>query len=106
MNDVLERLAQVIEERKNASPDSSYVASLHAKGPDAVLKKIGEEATELVIAGKAGDAEQVVHETADVWFHTLILLSAQGLGPGAVLRELERRFGLSGLEEKARRPGS
>ncbi len=105
MNDVLERLARVIEERKGASPDSSYVASLHAKGLDAVLKKIGEEATELVIAGKGGDAEQVVHETADLWFHTLVLLAAQGLGPEAVLRELERRFGLSGLEEKARRPG-
>ena len=104
MNDVLERLARVIEERKGASPDSSYVASLHAKGLDAVLKKIGEEATELVIAGKGGDAEQVVHETADLWFHTLVLLAAQGLGPEAVLRELERRFGLSGLEEKARRP--
>lgn len=104
MSDVLERLARVIEERKNASPDSSYVASLHAKGIDAVLKKIGEEATELVIAGKGGDAEQVVHETADLWFHTLVLLAAQGLGPEAVLRELERRFGLSGLEEKARRP--
>ena len=103
MSDVLERLARVIEERKNASPDSSYVASLHAKGIDAVLKKIGEEATELVIAGKGGDAEQVVHETADLWFHTLVLLAAQGLGPEAVLRELERRFGLSGLEEKARR---
>lgn len=103
MSDVLERLAQVIEERKNASPDSSYVASLHAKGLDAVLKKIGEEATELVIAGKSGDVEQVVHETADLWFHTLVLLAAQGLGPEAVLRELERRFGLSGLEEKARR---
>ena len=104
MNDVLERLARVIEERKGASPDSSYVASLHAKGIDAVLKKIGEEATELVLAGKGGDAEQVVHETADLWFHTLVLLAAQGLGPEAVLRELERRFGLSGLEEKARRP--
>ncbi|MDA1106939.1 MAG: phosphoribosyl-ATP diphosphatase [Proteobacteria bacterium] len=104
MSDVLERLARVIEERKNASPDSSYVASLHAKGLDAVLKKIGEEATELVLAGKGGDAEQVVHETADLWFHTLVLLAAQGLGPEAVLRELERRFGLSGLEEKARRP--
>ena len=86
MSDVLERLARVIEERKNASPDSSYVASLHAKGIDAVLKKIGEEATELVIAGKGGDAEQVVHETADLWFHTLVLLAAQGLGPEAVLR--------------------
>lgn len=105
MSDVLERLARVIEERKTASPDSSYVASLHAKGLDAVLKKIGEEATELVIAGKSGGAEQVVHETADLWFHTLVLLAAQGLGPEAVLRELERRFGLSGLEEKARRPG-
>ena len=104
MSNVLERLARVIEERKNASPDSSYVANLHAKGIDAVLKKIGEEATELVIAGKGGDAEQVVHETADLWFHTLVLLAAQGLGPEAVLRELERRFGLSGLEEKARRP--
>ncbi|MBT2970039.1 MAG: phosphoribosyl-ATP diphosphatase [gamma proteobacterium symbiont of Ctena orbiculata] len=103
MSDVLQQLTQVLEQRKQADPDSSYVAKLYAKGLDAILKKIGEEATETVMAAKDGDAEKVVYETADLWFHTLVLLAHQGLGPEHVLRELERRFGLSGLEEKARR---
>ncbi|MEW8508702.1 MAG: phosphoribosyl-ATP diphosphatase [Candidatus Thiodiazotropha sp.] len=103
MSDVLQQLAKVLEERKQADPDSSYVAKLYAKGLDAILKKIGEEATETVMAAKDGEAEKVVYETADLWFHTLVLLAHQGLGPEHVLRELERRFGLSGLEEKAQR---
>lgn len=102
--DILDQLAAVLEQRKSQSPDSSYVAKLYAKGLDAILKKIGEEATELVMAAKDGDPHQIVYETADVWFHSLVLLAQQGLGPGDVLKELERRFGLSGLEEKARRP--
>ena len=103
MSDVLQQLAQVLEERKGASADSSYVAGLYAKGLDAILKKIGEEATETVMAAKDGNAEQIVYETADLWFHTLVLLAQQGLGPQQVLDELQRRFGLSGLEEKANR---
>ena len=103
MSDVLQQLAQVLEERKKADPDSSYVAKLYARGLDAILKKIGEEATETVMAGKDGDVDKIVYETADLWFHTLVLLAHKGLGPADVLAELERRFGLSGLEEKAQR---
>ncbi|NKN34096.1 phosphoribosyl-ATP diphosphatase [Marichromatium bheemlicum] len=105
MNDVLDRLSEVLEARKAADPDSSYVAKLHAKGLDAILKKVGEEATETVMAAKDGVPEKVVYEVADLWFHTLVLLSHQGLGPNQVLAELERRFGLSGLAEKAARKG-
>ncbi len=101
--DILERLAQVLEERKSADADSSYVASLYAKGLDTILKKVGEEATETVIAAKGGDDGQLVYETADLWFHTLVLLAHRGLGPEDVLAELARRFGLSGIEEKAAR---
>lgn len=101
--DVLQQLADVLEARKGASPDSSYVAGLYDKGLDAILKKIGEEATETVMAAKDGDAEKIVYETADLWFHTLVLLAQQGLNPQQVLDELTRRFGLSGLEEKASR---
>jgi phosphoribosyl-ATP pyrophosphohydrolase len=100
---VLRQLAEVLEQRKQAAPDSSYVASLYAKGLDSILKKIGEEATETVIAAKDGDADQLVYEMADLWFHSLVLLAHQGLGPESVLKELERRFGLSGLDEKAAR---
>lgn len=103
MSDLLQQLAQVLEQRKTADPNESYVANLYAKGLDTILKKIGEEATETVIAAKNGDAEQVIYETADLWFHSLVLLAHQGLGPELVLKELDRRFGLSGLEEKARR---
>jgi phosphoribosyl-ATP pyrophosphohydrolase len=103
MTDVLPRLAQVLEDRKQADPDSSYVAKLYAKGLDAILKKIGEEATETVMAAKDGVPERIVSEVADLWFHSLVLLAQQGLGPEQVLAELDRRFGLSGLEEKARR---
>jgi phosphoribosyl-ATP pyrophosphohydrolase len=103
MTDTLNKLAEVLEERKQADPDSSYVAKLYSKGLDAILKKIGEEATETVMAAKDGKPEKIVYETADLWFHTMVLLSHQGLSPQDVLGELERRFGLSGLEEKASR---
>jgi phosphoribosyl-ATP pyrophosphohydrolase len=103
MNDILERLAAVLQERKQADPDSSYVAGLYARGLNAILKKVGEEATETVMAAKEGRPEEIIHEVADLWFHTLVLLSQQGLGPDRVLAELDRRFGLSGLEEKAGR---
>lgn len=103
MNDILERLSRTLEERKQADPDSSYVAKLYAKGLDTILKKIGEEAAETLMAAKDGGPDKIVHEVADLWFHTLVLLAQQGLGPDAVLAELDRRFGLSGLQEKARR---
>ena len=105
MSDTLEKLAEVLEQRKQADPDSSYVAKLYSKGLDAILKKIGEEATETVMAAKDGVPEKIVYETADLWFHSMVLLSQQGLKPQDVLAELERRFGLSGLEEKASRKG-
>lgn len=103
MSEILSRLAETLEERKNADPASSYVARLYAKGLDAILKKIGEEATETVIAAKDGDKAQVVYEMADLWFHSMVLLAQQGLHPDDVLAELARREGLSGLEEKAGR---
>ena len=102
-DDILRQLAEVLEQRKQAEPDSSYVASLYDKGLDSILKKIGEEATETVMAAKDGDRDHLVYEVADLWFHSLVLLAHQGLGPDPVLKELERRFGLSGLEEKAAR---
>lgn len=104
MNNTLEQLAQVLAERKNADPESSYVAKLYDKGLDAILKKIGEEATETVMAAKDGDRDKIIYETADLWFHTLVMLAHQNLGPQDILDELARRFGLSGLEEKAARP--
>ncbi|MDX1697246.1 MAG: phosphoribosyl-ATP diphosphatase [Thiohalobacterales bacterium] len=103
MNDTLEKLAAVIEARKAAEPGSSYVASLFDKGMNGILKKVGEEAAETIIAAKEPDDEQLVHETADLWFHTLVMLAERGLGPAAVLDELERRFGTSGHDEKAAR---
>jgi len=103
MSDVLKKLSEILEQRKSEAPDKSYVASLYAKGLDAILKKVGEEATETVIAAKGGDRAQIVYETADLWFYTLVLLASQGLGPEDVLAELQRRFGISGLEEKAQR---
>lgn len=103
MSDVLQQLARILEERKRADAGQSYVAGLYARGPQAVLKKIGEEATELVMAGMEKDDEALVHEAADLWFHTLVLLAQRGLGPDDVLAELERRFGRSGIEEKASR---
>ena len=103
MSDILSQLADVLEERKQAEPESSYVAKLYHKGLDGILKKIGEEATETVMAAKDGDKDKIIYETADLWFHTMVLLAQQGLRPDDVLNELARRFGLSGLEEKASR---
>ena len=103
MSDVLSQLSAVLEERKCADPDSSYVAKLHHKGLDAILKKIGEEATETVMAAKDGVTDKVIYETADLWFHSMVMLSHFGLDAQQVLDELQRRFGLSGLEEKASR---
>lgn len=103
MSDVLNKLAEVLEQRKSADADSSYVAKLYSKGLDAILKKIGEEATETVMAAKDGQADKIIYETADLWFHSMVLLAQQGLSPDDVLNELDRRFGLSGLEEKASR---
>lgn len=103
MNDVLQRLAELLEQRKQADPQSSYVAKLYAKGMDSILKKVGEEATETILAAKDGDAQHLIYETADLWFHTLVMLAHAGLNPQQVLDELARREGLSGLEEKAAR---
>ena len=103
MDEVLKELAAVIEARKGAPPAESYVASLYAGGTDAILQKVGEEAVEVVIAGKGGDRDALVHEVADLWFHCLVLLAARGLHPEAVTSELARRLGVSGHEEKARR---
>jgi len=103
MDNILQQLAEVLEERKNADPESSYVANLYSKGLDSILKKIGEEATETVMAAKDGDADKIIYETADLWFHCMVLLANQGLKPDDVLAELARRFGLSGIEEKASR---
>ncbi len=104
-DDTLARLADVLEARKDADPDSSYVAGLHAAGLDRILRKLGEECTETVVAAKNGEPNAIVYETADLWFHSLVMLSHCGLGPAEVLGELERRFGLSGLAEKAARQG-
>ena len=103
MSDVLNRLAEVIESRRGADPATSYVARLLGKGEDAILKKIGEEATETVLAAKDGDKAKIVGEMADLWFHCLLALSAYVLKPQDVLDELARREGLSGLDEKAAR---
>lgn len=103
MADILAQLAQVIEQRKTAAVSESYVASLLQRGTDGILKKIGEEAAEVVIAAKNPDRDAVVHEVADLWFHTLILLASMDLGPEDVLRELAARHGVSGLAEKASR---
>ncbi len=102
-DDILQRLTQTIEARKQASPESSYVAKLLIRGEDAILKKIGEEATEVVLAAKGGDNTQLVYETADLWFHCMVLLSRRGLNAADVLNELARREGVSGLVEKAGR---
>ena len=103
MGDTLDKLAEVLEARKSAPPDSSYVAGLYAAGLEAVLEKVDEEAAEAIAAARADDPRALVHETADLWFHCLVMLAARGLHPRDVLAELERRFGISGLEEKAGR---
>jgi len=101
--ETLERIAATIESRKHADPATSYVAQLFAKGDDTMLKKIGEEATETVLAAKAGDRLHLVRETADLWFHCMIVLARHGLGPADVLAEMHRREGISGIDEKAAR---
>lgn len=108
MSDVLRQLAEILEQRKTASSNESYVASLHAEGLNKILEKVGEEATETILAAKdcagSSDAKQaLIQETADLWFHTLVMLSHLNLGPVEVLEELEKRFNISGLEEKASR---
>ncbi len=107
--DILARLAQTLAARKQADPQSSYVAKLYAKGLDAILKKVAEEAAETIMAAKDGEREKIIYETADLWFHSLVLLAHQGIHPHEVLNELARREGVSGIEEKASRlagPGS
>jgi len=99
----LERIAATIEERKSGDPQSSYVAKLFSQGEDAILRKIGEEALETVLAAKSGDRLHLVRETADLWFHCMIALARHGLGPGDVLAEMHRREGISGIDEKAAR---
>ena len=101
--ETLERIATTINERKGGDPNKSYVAQLFAKGDDAMLKKIGEEATETVLAAKSGDRLALVRETADLWFHSMIVLARHGVGPADVLAEMHRREGISGLDEKAAR---
>ena len=102
-SDILDAVYKVIQERKQNPSEKSYVASLYAKGLDKILGKIGEEATEVAVGGKGGEVDEVVSEMADLWFHTLVLLSYYDLPPEKIYAELERRFGLSGLEEKASR---
>lgn len=100
---ILHRLAEVIDERRNADPDTSYVASLFGKGQDAILKKVAEESAEALLAAKDGDKLHLVRETADLWFHCLVMLAYYGLGPDDVLDELCRREGVSGIDEKSSR---
>lgn len=103
MSDILDRLSELLEQRKSADPATSYVAKLYAKGMDSILKKIGEEATETVLAAKGGKKEEIVYETADLWFHTLVMLAKADIKPQEILDELARREGLSGITEKASR---
>ena len=109
MNDILNQLAIVLEERKASAADESYVASLHGKGLNKILEKVGEEATETILAAKdcnlsdQASKQDVIRERADLWFHTMVMLSHLGLSPKQVLEELEKRFNISGLEEKASR---
>ena len=100
---ILQRLTETLEARRQAAPESSYVAKLFSKGEDAILKKIGEEATEVILASKGGDKTHLVYETADLWFHCMILLAQHGLSADDVLNELARREGLSGIAEKQSR---
>ena len=102
-DDILLRLMTVLASRKDADPESSYVAGLYHKGLDSILKKIGEESAETIIAAKSGDKQQIVYETADLWFHSLVMLAELGESADSVLAELARRFDLSGLEEKRSR---
>jgi len=110
MSDTLIRLDEVLESRKGAAPDTSYVASLYHKGLNKILEKVGEESVETIIAAKdaavSGECSDVIYETADLWFHSMVMLAALGQHPQAVLDELDRRFGLSGHDEKAARQPS
>jgi phosphoribosyl-ATP pyrophosphohydrolase len=106
MNDILNRLSDLLEARKSADPQSSYVAKLYTKGMNGILKKVGEEAAETIIAAKDGEKSQLIYETADLWFHTLVMLAHAGIKPQEVLDELARREGLSGIDEKAARASS
>ncbi len=101
--EILERLSAVLAERRHADPATSYVARLYAKGQEGILKKVGEEAVETIMAAKDGDKLHLVREVADLWFHTLVLLAHEGLSHEDVLAELARREGISGVEEKASR---
>ena len=103
MQDTLQKLADILETRKGGDADKSYVASLYAGGLDKILKKIGEESAETIIAAKDADNDKIISEVADLWFHTLVLLAHQGLSPNDVLTELDKRFGVSGHLEKASR---
>lgn len=107
MTEIMEQLGQILEERRTADPESSYVAQLNAKGLNRILEKVGEETSETIIAAKdaaaSGDNTELVRETADLWFHTMVMLGHLGASPGDVLEELERRLGTSGLAEKAAR---
>ena len=104
MNDIIQRLTEALEARKGADPQTSYVAKLYSKGMNGILKKVGEEAAETIIAAKDGSQEDLIYETADLWFHTMVMLAQAGLSAEDVLKELARREGLSGIEEKASRP--
>ena len=105
---IMEKLTSLLAERRHADPETSYVASLHDKGLNRILEKVGEEATETILAakdaGQTGNRDELVRETADLWFHTLVMLDHLGASPAEVLEELERRFGVSGFEQKASRP--
>lgn len=103
---ILRRLSDTIEARRHADPASSYVAKLLASGQDKILKKIAEEAAETIMASKDGDADQIIYETADLWFHTLVMLAHHRISPDVVLQELARREGISGIDEKASRSTS
>lgn len=104
MNDIIQRLTEALEARKGADPQTSYVAKLYSKGMNGILKKVGEEAAETIIAAKDGSQEDLIYETADLWFHTMVMLAQAGLSAEDVLNELARREGLSGIAEKASRP--
>jgi phosphoribosyl-ATP pyrophosphohydrolase len=103
MDDILKQLEQVLEDRKSAKADESYVSSLYAKGLDEILKKIGEESAEVIMAAKDGEQDKIIYEVADLWFHTLVLLRHKDIEVDKIQDELSKRFGLSGLEEKANR---
>lgn len=101
--DTLDKLAEVLESRRGGNPETSYVSALFEQGLDAILDKVEEESTETIEAARSGDNDRLVHETADLWFHSMVMLAYRGLGPEHVIRELSRRFGVSGLAEKAGR---